>query len=167
MAEYINTHSGKYSLFSPVVLKHYSCMQIISFWNYKYLKGTNEVDRQYFQQAVLLCLLRALYYAGICSYAAYIMLCPKLCWHNSPRPSVINKKSCGDYVPHVSSLNLPMMQTFSYLQESLRCTHTDIQTWPRTTHLQLKLAQFLWPNQYKCGESMQVLSSANQTGSQD
>ena len=42
---------------------------------------------EYFQQAVLLCLLRALYYAGICSYAACIILCPKLCWHNSPRPT--------------------------------------------------------------------------------
>ena len=61
-----------------------------------------------------------------------------ICWHNLARPSAIIKKSCGDYVPHVfSSLNLPMMQTFSYLQESLRCTHTDIQTWPHTTHLQL------------------------------
>jgi len=37
------------------------------------------VNRQYFQQAVLLCLLKALYYAGICSYAAcIILLCPKL-----------------------------------------------------------------------------------------
>ena len=42
--------------------------------NYRYLKGANEVNRQYFQQAVLLCLLRALYYAGICSYAAYIII---------------------------------------------------------------------------------------------
>ena len=35
---------------------------------------------EYFQQAVLLCLLRALYYAGICSYAACIILCQKLCY---------------------------------------------------------------------------------------
>jgi len=28
------------------------------------MKGANEVNRQYFQQAVLLCLLKALYYAG-------------------------------------------------------------------------------------------------------
>jgi len=35
------------------------------------MKGANEVNRQYFQQAVLLCLLKALYYARICSYAAY------------------------------------------------------------------------------------------------
>ena len=54
--------------------------------HFGYLKGANEVNRQYFQQAVLLCLLRALYYAGICSYAACIILCPKLCWHNLPRP---------------------------------------------------------------------------------
>jgi len=40
------------------------------------------IDSSYFQQAVLLCLLKALYYAGICSYAAGIILCPKLCWHN-------------------------------------------------------------------------------------
>ena len=56
--------------------------------NYNYLgflKGANEVNRQYFQQAVLLCLLKALYYARICSYTACI-ICPKLCWHNSPRP---------------------------------------------------------------------------------
>ena len=44
---------------------------------------------EYFQQAVLLCLLRALCYAGICSYAACIILCPKLCWHNSPRPTIL------------------------------------------------------------------------------
>jgi len=43
-------------------------MQVLD--NYRYLKGANEVYRQYFQQAVLLCLLKALYYAGICSYAA-------------------------------------------------------------------------------------------------
>ena len=35
-----------------------------------YLKGANEVNRQCFQQALLLCLLKALYYTGICSYAA-------------------------------------------------------------------------------------------------
>ena len=60
-----------------------------SFWTTinGYLKGANEVNRQYFQQAVLLCLLKALYYVGICSYAACIILCPKLCWHNSPRPT--------------------------------------------------------------------------------
>ena len=34
------------------------------------MKGANEVNRQYFQQAVLLCLQKALYYAGICSNAA-------------------------------------------------------------------------------------------------
>jgi len=44
---------------------------------------------EYFQQAVLLCLLKALYYAGICSYATCIILCPKLCWHNSPRPNLV------------------------------------------------------------------------------
>ena len=54
---------------------------------FEHLKGANEVNRQYFQQAALLCLLKALYYAGICSYAACIILCPKLCWHNSPRPN--------------------------------------------------------------------------------
>ena len=62
----------------------------ISFWNYNhfgYLKDANEVNRQYFQQAVLLCLLKALDYAGICSYAACIILCPKLCWHNLPKPT--------------------------------------------------------------------------------
>ena len=46
----------------------------------------SEVNRQYFQQ-VLLCSLKALYYAGICSCAACIILCSKLCQHNSPRPS--------------------------------------------------------------------------------
>ena len=45
------------------------------------------------QQAVLLCLLKALYYAGICSYAACIILCPKLCWHNSPRPTYMTSFS--------------------------------------------------------------------------
>jgi len=44
--------------------------------NYNYLKGANEVNRQYFQQAVVLCLVKALYYARICSYAACIILCP-------------------------------------------------------------------------------------------
>ena len=43
--------------------------------------------RQYFQQAVFACYVKALYYAGICSYATSIILCPKLGWHNSPRPS--------------------------------------------------------------------------------
>jgi len=37
------------------------------------MKGANEVNRLYFQQAVLLCLLKALYYAGICSCASCIM----------------------------------------------------------------------------------------------
>ena len=49
-------------------------MQFLDNYNYfGYLKGANEVNRQYFQQAVLLCLLKALYtyYARICSYAAY------------------------------------------------------------------------------------------------
>jgi len=55
---------------------------VLDNYNYfGYLKGVNEVNRQYFQQAVLLCLLKALCYAGICSYAACIILCPKLCWH--------------------------------------------------------------------------------------
>ena len=46
-------------------------MQFLDNYNYfGYLKGANEVNRQYFQQAVLLCLQKALYYAGICSYAA-------------------------------------------------------------------------------------------------
>jgi len=38
-----------------------------------YLKAANEVNRQYFQhfqQAVLLCLQKSLYYAGICPFAA-------------------------------------------------------------------------------------------------
>jgi len=64
-------------------------MQVLDNYNYfGYMKGANEVNRQYFQQAVLLCLLKALYCAGICSYAACIILCPKLCWHNSPRPKL-------------------------------------------------------------------------------
>ena len=105
----------------------------ISFWNYKHLKGTNEVYRQYFQQAVLLCLLKALYHAGICSYAACIMLCPKLCGHNLPRPSAIIKKSCEDYLPHVFHVWIHQTCKLSrYLQESVfivRCTHIDIQTY--------------------------------------
>jgi len=59
---------------------------VFGHYNYfGYLKGANEVNRQYFQLAVLLCLLKALYYAGICSYMCcmYGILCPKLCWHNS------------------------------------------------------------------------------------
>jgi len=37
-------------------------MQFLENYNYfGYLKGANEVNRQYFQQAVLLCLLKALY----------------------------------------------------------------------------------------------------------
>ena len=45
-------------------------MQFLDNYNYfGYLKGANEVNRQYLQQAVLLCWLKALYYAGICSYA--------------------------------------------------------------------------------------------------
>jgi len=52
-----------------------------------YLKGANEVNR--LQQAVLLCLLKALYYAGICSYAACIILCQKLCWNNSLTPTAL------------------------------------------------------------------------------
>ena len=40
-------------------------MQFLDNYNYfGYLKGVNEMNRQYFQQAVLLCLLKALYYAG-------------------------------------------------------------------------------------------------------
>jgi len=51
-------------------------MQFLDNSNYiGYLKGANEVNRQYLQQAVLLHLLRALYYAGICSYAACIIIC--------------------------------------------------------------------------------------------
>jgi len=62
---------------------------VLDNYNYfGYLKGANKVNRLYFQQAVLLCLLRALYYAGIYSYAACIILCSKLCWHNSPRPNL-------------------------------------------------------------------------------
>jgi len=41
--------------------------RVLDNYNYfGYLKGANEVSRQYFQQAVLLCLLKALYlyYAG-------------------------------------------------------------------------------------------------------
>jgi len=35
-------------------------------------------------------LAKAVYYAGIilCSYAACIILCSKLCWHNLPRPKM-------------------------------------------------------------------------------
>ena len=39
--------------------------------NYNYLKGANEVNREYFQQAVLLCLLRALYYAPMLHVSYY------------------------------------------------------------------------------------------------
>jgi len=50
-------------------------MQFLDNYNYfGYLKGANEVNRQYFQQALLLWLLKALYYAGICSYATCIIL---------------------------------------------------------------------------------------------
>jgi len=39
-------------------------MQLLDNYNYfGYLKGANEVNRQYFQQALLLWLLKALYYA--------------------------------------------------------------------------------------------------------
>ena len=64
---------------------HCMCLGI-SFWNCNHFEYANEVIRQYFQQAVLLHLLRALYHAGICSYATCNILCPKLCWHNSPMP---------------------------------------------------------------------------------
>jgi len=47
--------------------------QCISFGTVITLKDAYEVNRQY--------------YAGIRSYAACIILCPKLCWHNTPRPS--------------------------------------------------------------------------------
>ena len=55
-------------------------MQFLDNYNYfGYLKGANEVNRPYFQQAALLCLLKALYYAGICSYAAcIIIIMPKI-----------------------------------------------------------------------------------------
>ena len=52
-------------------------MQFLDNYNYfGYLKGANEVNRQYFQQAVLLCLLGALYYAPMLhvSYYAKITL---------------------------------------------------------------------------------------------
>jgi len=69
-------------------------MQFLDNYNYfGHLKGANEVNRQYFQQAVLLCLLKALYYARKWSYAACIILCPKLCWHNSPRPTYMTSFS--------------------------------------------------------------------------
>ena len=66
----------------------FACVQLVYYFVCQ--KGANEVNRQYFQQAVLLYLLTALYYyyyAGTCSYAACIILCPKLCWHNLPRPN--------------------------------------------------------------------------------
>ena len=45
---------------------------LLELYNYfGYLKGAYEVNRQYFQQAIPLCLLKVLYYAGICSYAAF------------------------------------------------------------------------------------------------
>ena len=55
-------------------------MQFMDNYNYfRYLKGANEVNYiQYFQQAVLLYLLKALYYARICSYAACIIIMPKI-----------------------------------------------------------------------------------------
>jgi len=34
-------------------------MSTYQFWNYDYFGYANEVNRQYFQQAVLLCLLKA------------------------------------------------------------------------------------------------------------
>ena len=47
-------------------------MQFLDNYNYfGYLKGVNEVNRQYFQQAVLLCLLRALYYAPMLHVSYY------------------------------------------------------------------------------------------------
>jgi len=62
---------------------HYTCL-CIKFWNYNhlgYLKGANEVKRQYFQQAVLFGLLKALYYAQ--NYAGIIRqgLYTSLAWH--------------------------------------------------------------------------------------
>ena len=45
---------------------------VLDNYNYfGYLKGANEVNRQYFQQAVLLCLLKALYYAPMLHVSYY------------------------------------------------------------------------------------------------
>ena len=68
---------------------HCTCL-CIRFWNYNllgYLKGANEVNRQYFQQAVLLYYCIMLEY--ICSSASRIISCPKLCYHDSPRPRTL------------------------------------------------------------------------------
>jgi len=77
----------------------------------------HEVSTQYFQQAVLLCLVKALYYAGICSNATYIILCPKLCWYNSLRP---NENRMNDdlgpppplvhYVTSLSSMSMRLLE---------------------------------------------------------
>ena len=62
----------------------------------------NKANRQCFHQAVQLCLLKALYYAGICSSVACIILCPKLCWHYSPRPIGYN------FMNELNVINLPV-----------------------------------------------------------
>jgi len=93
------------------------------------------------------------------------------CWNCD-----IIKKSCRDYVPRVSSLNSLMMQTFSYLQESIftvRCMHIDIQAY-RHGHYYTSMCaalasihhtRMIWPK--KTEPALTALSSANQTGSQD
>ena len=75
----------------------------------------NEMNRQCFHQAVQLCLLKALYYAGICSSVACIILCPKLCWHYSPRPIGYN---------FMNELNMSQTCLYNFYKQAIKVLQT-------------------------------------------
>ena len=105
-------------------VKNCLCVSCSLWTTTNILKGANEVNREYFQQAVLLCLLKALYYAGIFSYAACTILCPKLCWHNLPGP-----------IRHSLGQKLLLVQKNTLQDRKLKYLRPGVSASMRTPHI--------------------------------
>ena len=69
-------------------------------------------------------LVIVLHYASICSYASILLLCSKLCQHNSPRPT---QKACWGEFSIVIHGNMVYVQTAaaSHTGEIPSCLDTD------------------------------------------
>ena len=64
-----------------------------SFWNYKMSERLPEVNRLYFQQAVLAIMLAKS--TVLCWNMLLFILCPKFCWHNLPWPNFVSQLSAA------------------------------------------------------------------------
>ena len=94
-----------------------------------YLKGANEVNCQ---QAVLLCLLRALYYTGICSYAA--------CTYYAQNYAGINHSICGLalFPGHAGTLHVTWEQGYVWMwhccEHAWHCTILNVMETPKAIY---------------------------------